>query len=256
MNPNLTDHPDIVSILNETDREYLVGEQTMADAQADRDRRQRIRDRSRAALADFALLFDTLPAHDRELIFQRMVDPVEYQAQRGDDTAEDGEFPEMIREGTRRYLWLVGTLAFVHAGCKDIGLSVETVLEMALRVAETKRLASPFGVQDVTVEITYFGDAEVSEAVRTLRRGESLTDAAYQRLATLYFEDHARFVEELDQFDVDLEASLETGETLTRGQALMLLARLRVDPSIAEDASLAECLPDEVIQQFGLTNML
>jgi hypothetical protein len=55
-------------ILSEADREFLMGEKDLTEG-AERNTRQRIRDRLKTALEDFRLLWNTLPERELELVF-------------------------------------------------------------------------------------------------------------------------------------------------------------------------------------------
>jgi hypothetical protein len=256
-------YPDAPSVLNATDRAYLLGEHDPKDEQADRDRRQRIRDRARIALADFELLFQELPRHDRELLFKRippadsgidgLLDLFDFTDPTGQaPPGEDADISDPFVEAAARYVRVVRTIAFLYCGCRDLDVPVEDVLELAIRQGETARIASPFGVKDVTLDITYYAEADPDAAAWTISTGEALSDGAYYALVNLFHADIDRFVDLLGGIDAGVEATLEAGEELTRGQALVLLARTWEDSSVAARDGLAEQLPQRVMRDFGL----
>ena len=143
------------SILTNTQREFLRGEteeeKTGARARA---LRARIRQRIRAGLEDFRLLFQKLPKDDRRQVFNSM------------------------SPGERRD-WISSMIAFASSGI-DSGEFMELV-----ETGVTEALAEE-GYPDADISVFIHinrNPISMDEIVRTIERGEELDRAAEVRLA-------------------------------------------------------------------------
>lgn len=247
---------DRPGLLTPTDRQFLLGRKSYASEQSARDRRQAIRDRVRNAILDFSLLFRTLDPADREEIFDDVLEAVPP----GVDSP--GEFirgprstpPRAAPTGPDLYHALIETLAFLYLGCADIDIEFEPLVEKAIRTAETVRVQGPFepGHIAVDIDVDYMAEVEPEAVVEKIEHGYIPDPEEYLVLANLFFVDNPRFVSLLTEADVDLDEKIDNRESLSLGESLVYLARIRLYGLDVSPDRAFKVLDERVIQDFGL----
>lgn len=168
--------------LTTTDREFLRGEKEYNTKQQRYQRRQAIRERTRAAFRDFSLLYETVDKAERERIFCITGDPL--------DT--DGGLERDTRDG------LVDTLAFLYLSLEGVEGDAppwitpgvprfHDILESAISKAESDRrpdtgIAGPYVSTELTVDVV--DDVDTSAAAEKLARGDvhALSEAELRAL--------------------------------------------------------------------------
>lgn len=174
-----------VSILTESQREYLRGERDYSDT-SERKKRQRIRDRVRAGIADLALLASTLPeTDDFGLVFDDFEDWHEFQ-QSVDERLERGgrlmmAEPEGAEEGRQMTQNIHGSMAFFYLAVSEYGGGIdgfEGVASTAIEIAETtdKERAEV----DVEIELTH--NPRPTEVLKKFQSGKEITEDEFQTL--------------------------------------------------------------------------
>lgn len=209
--------------LTETQRLYLADEKSYS-GQTERNKRQDIRDRTRAAFLDFAALEFALDPKDREIIFRRMVeeDP--------EETVESLRDGESLRTSTKHNVFggTVAAIEFIYQGMIDAGIDPERVLNhVRENVAASELTADRLGA-----------------VMSKIEAGKELTTDEIALLKHQILEDSDVFQEEISTLDMDIESRLQSAvidsklgnrTMLSAGESFAALGYILEDPSRAED---------------------
>ena len=174
--------------LTDTDKEFLKmqsrGEQKYDSNQARYDRRRAIRERTRAALRDFTILYETLDEEKRKKIFGISDDPLDVEG--GISTETRGGITDAL---AFLYLSLEGEVGESASRRTQPGVpSFKGVLEKAVSKAERDRHPDedvPGPYISTELEVKVISDIDVSAAAEKLARGDvwSLSEAELRALA-------------------------------------------------------------------------
>ena len=231
------------AMLTPDQRVYLRGEKDYS-RQVENNTRYDIRKRVRNTLLDFGLLLEEMDSRDREQIFKDVRPP---------SLRDDEEFQsETIREDELG--GLVQTLAFLYLGADETGVPFEKALEQAIFAARSTDQGDPFVAQSVEVTIDEEIETDVDRLFRKIERGKHLDEIEYFRLTRLVVTDLEEFVEGTNSVGVDVISILERGDSLTRGESLIVVGRVFDDPTQFREYDLFELLHDDVITHLGLSN--
>ena len=231
------------SMLTPDQREYLRGEKDY-NQQVENNTRYEIRKRVRDALLDFGLLLEEMDARDREQLFKDVRPP----SLREDDQFDEESFRDDGISG------LVQALGFLYLGADEVGIPFENALEQAIVRARGADSSNPFVARTVEVSVDEALETDVGGVVRKIERGDRLDDVEFFGLTRLVLSDLDTFVRQLASADVDVMSKLDGGESLTRGESLVVVARTFDDVTQFREYDLFELLHDDVITHLGLSN--
>jgi hypothetical protein len=160
-------------VLTTADRQYLRGEKNDITADTEVNTRVRIRKRIKHTLADFELLTHNLSPRDRKLLFK------ESGQSKRDEALADGVVAQNSDRGAGM---LENTVIFVYMVCRDWGLDFESLIERAVKQAETSvwfdgQFQRREGIHDVdvTIDLHRDSDIDVESAKKRFDQGEYLS---------------------------------------------------------------------------------
>lgn len=228
------------SLLTQSQREYLLGDQSSSTS-ADRKKRQQIRDRIRSGLLDFAILTNNMDARDRRQLFAR-------EQLKGLQTLQ----PERAFR-TDEVRGAIHTLAFLYATLIEMNADFEEYLTEAIAIAHKQILDSPWDVRDIDVRILDEPDWDLERLCEILEKDEELTDREYSLLLRLSNVDTGQFLEATSDVKIDIENALTEEEPLSRGRSLIAFARGLSQADWLNADEQVKIFDEQVLRNFGIS---
>jgi len=227
-------------LLTESDREFLLGKKSYADPQARRKKRQRLRQRVRNGLLDFVLLSQHLDRRDRIQILADLT----AQVPRTEDVYREGQINGMLH-----------AILFLYAASHDVGLPFDDVVETGVVEADQTILPDPYAIQNWEITIESEHELDIESGIEKLRNDESITDEEYYHLKRLLFVDREYLLNETESVKIAVEDRSDNGETLSRGESLIVVGRmweaqLQFDWEIVREVLHHEVVNDPVFDQL------
>jgi hypothetical protein len=188
------------SLLSNHHRELLMGEKDIQRPSDERSIRSTMRQRIRAGMADFTLLFELLPPADREKTFRGERAPSKGE-ESGDQFTVDRDLGEgsvdpalpyrffsgvvdvFIRTKSELEQGMVDTVAFLYIAARDAGIEPKNLIELGVTRAEERLNDGSWLINSVDLEV----DKDVQHtlakrALRNISEGEELTNAQVRAL--------------------------------------------------------------------------
>lgn len=238
---------DKPGLLTPDQRAFLRGEKEYEHEQSETDMRYKIRTRVRRALFDFVLLVEELEPHDRK---QLLKDLRAAPLRDDDEHLADEAFRE--EESTA----LIYTIAFLYQAANDVEFEFEKLVELGVVAAHNEDPTELFTGRSVSVTIDEHLEYDFERIRPKIETGEALTRAEYLAMMQLLLTDLPEFIEVCEQTDVDIEAKIEAGETLTIGESLVAVGQYMGQMGRFDGDRLREHLHERVRTEIGLDSLL
>lgn len=226
------------ALLTPAQREYLRGEAEYEREQSETNTRYRMRKRIRNSLKDLELLSKELDPEDRKQVFADL-HPLT------DDESDDLPLREDEMSG------VIGAIAFLYAGSRDIGIPFEQIVEYGLLRALDQELEGPFTSGTATVTIETQSQVDPDAVAEKIAAGQSLSAVEYEVVKRLLVSDLDRMLTALEDIDLPVESEKEQPDTLSLGRSLVLMARLLDDPTYLGPETAQQNLAPRVRREFN-----
>jgi hypothetical protein len=227
------------ALLTPAQREYLRGEAEYEREQSETNTRYRMRKRIRNSLKDLELLSKELDPEDRKQVFADL-HPLT------DDESDDLPLREDEMSG------VIGAIAFLYAGSRDIGIPFEQIVEYGLLRALDQELEGPFTSGTATVTIETQSQVAPDAVAEKIAAERSLSAVEYEAVKRLLVSDLDRMLGAFENIDLPIESVEEQSDTLSIGRSLVLMARLLDDPTYLEPQEVQQLLAPRVGREFNL----
>ncbi len=230
------------ALLTPSQRAFLRGEKEYEHEQSEKDMRYKIRQRVRNGLFDLALLWQHMDARDRRQLFK---DVRAGQLRDDDATFED----EVYREDESTAL--VYAVAFLYQVAADVDFDFEKVLELAAVARQGENPDNPFAARSVDVTIDERLVYDYDRIRRKVEQEQSLSEPEYLAMTRLFLSDLERFTSVCRKTDLDVQAKLDAGEQLTKGEAVVAFGKAISSPTSYDRDDLRDHIPDRVASALG-----
>jgi len=227
------------ALLTPAQREYLRGEAEYEREQSETNTRYRMRKRIRNSLKDLELLSKELDPEDRKQVFADL-HPLT------DDESDDLPLREDEMSG------VIGAIAFLYAGSRDIGIPFEQIVEYGLLRALDQELEGPFTSGTATVTIETQSQVDPDAVAEKIAAERSLSAVEYEAIKRLLVSDLDRLLEVFEDINLPVVNEEEQSDTLSLGRSLVLMARLLDDPTYLEPQEVQQLLAPRVGREFNL----
>jgi len=227
------------ALLTPAQREYLRGETEYEVEQSETNTRYRMRKRIRNSLKDLELLSKELDPEDRKQVFADL-HPLT------DDESDDLPLREDEMSG------VIGAIAFLYAGSRDIGIPFEQIVEYGLLRALDQELEGPFTSGTATVTIETQSQVDPDAVADKIAAGRSLSAVEYEAVKRLLVSDLGGMLTAFEDIDLPVESEEEQSDTLSLGRSLVLMARLLDDSTYLDPRTAQALLAPRVEREFNL----
>jgi hypothetical protein len=147
---------------------------------------------------------------------------------------------------------VIGAIAFLYAGSRDIGIPFEQIVEYGLLRALDQKLEGPFTSGTATVTIKTQSQVDPDAVAEKITAGGSLSAVEYEAVKRLLVSDLDRMLGTFEEIDLPVENEEEQSDTLSLGRSLVLMARLLDDPTYLSPGTTEEFLASRVKREFNL----
>jgi hypothetical protein len=229
------------ALLTPAQREYLRGETEYEVEQSETNTRYRMRKRIRNSLKDLELLSKELDPEDRKQVFADL-HPLT------DDESDELPLREDEMSG------VIGAIAFLYAGSRDIGIPFEQVVEYGLLRAIDQELEGPFTSGTATVTIETQSQVDPDAVAEKIAADRALSAVEYEAVKRLLVNDLDRMLRAFDDIDLPLASESGDSDSLSLGRSLVLVARLLDDPTYLGPEKARTLLAPRVEREFNLSS--
>lgn len=147
---------------------------------------------------------------------------------------------------------MIGAIAFLYAGSRDIGIPFEQIVECGLLRVLDQELEGPFTSGTATVTIETQSQVDPDAVAEKIAAGRSLSAVEYEAIKRLLVGDLDRMLTAFEDIDLSIEDKEERSDTLSLGQSLVLMARLLDDPTYLNTETAQQLLAPRIKREFNL----